>query len=125
MLTRARGAINFSESGFSLVGIQARAVGGDFRLDGGTHSVAAGSNEPSLTLRAQGTASAEGLRQARELGFLSRLAREANGSASYNAAMSLPSGDQRHCRSYHLCNAASTATELHCQHTIGLMNVCS
>jgi hypothetical protein len=48
-----------------------------------------------------------------------------NCTASYNAAMSLPSGDQRHCRSYHLCIAASTATELHCQHTIGLMNVCS
>jgi len=48
-----------------------------------------------------------------------------NCTASYNAAMSLPSGDQRHCRSYHLCNAANTATELHCQHAIGLMNVCS
>ena len=48
-----------------------------------------------------------------------------NCTASYNAAMSLSSGDQRHCRSYHLCNAANTATELHCQHTIGLMNVCS
>jgi hypothetical protein len=44
---------------------------------------------------------------------------------SYDAAMSLPSGDQRHCRSYHLCNAASTAAGVHCQHAIGLMNVCN
>ena len=92
MLARARGAINFNDMGFSLVGVQARALGGDLRLEGGSHSVPAGSNEPSLSLRAQGTATAEGLRQARELGFLSRLAREASGGSSYSAAMAVRRG---------------------------------
>ncbi|HEY8925833.1 MAG TPA: hypothetical protein VIU64_15705, partial [Polyangia bacterium] len=45
-------------------------------------------------------------------------------TASYNAAMTLASGDQRHCRSYHLCNASKEAPETHCQHAIGLGNLC-
>ena len=92
MLARARGVVNFNETGFSLAGMQARALGGDLRLEGGSQSVASGSHEPSLTLRAQGTASAEGLRQARELGFLSRLAKDASGSSGYHAVLGLRRG---------------------------------
>ncbi|MFC5496727.1 YhdP family protein [Caenimonas terrae] len=92
MLARARGVVNFSEAGFNIAGVQARALGGDLRLDGGSQSLAAGSNEPSLSLRVQGTASADGLRQARELGFLSRLARDTSGSAAYNAVLALRRG---------------------------------
>jgi uncharacterized protein (TIGR02099 family) len=92
LLARARGVVNFSETGFNLAGVQARALGGDLRLDGGSHNVAAGSSEPSLTLRVQGTASADGLRQARELGFLSRIARDASGSSGYNAVLALRRG---------------------------------
>jgi uncharacterized protein (TIGR02099 family) len=91
-LARSRGVVNFSETGFTLANVQARALGGDIRLDGGSRSVAAGSSEPSLTLRVQGTASADGLRQARELGFLSRLAKDASGSAAYNAVLALRRG---------------------------------
>jgi uncharacterized protein (TIGR02099 family) len=92
LLARARGVVNFNEAGFSLAGVQARALGGDVRLDGGSHTVAAGSSEPTLSLRAQGTASAEGLRQAHELGLLSRIASNASGSAGYNATLALRRG---------------------------------
>jgi uncharacterized protein (TIGR02099 family) len=92
MLARSRGVVSFSENGFSLAGMQARALGGDVRLDGGSRTVAAGSSEPTLSLRAQGTASAEGLRQAHELGVLSRIARDASGSAGYNATLALRRG---------------------------------
>ncbi len=92
LLARARGVVNFSETGFSVAGVQARALGGDLRLDGGSQSVAAGSSEPTMVLRVQGTASADGLRQARELGLLSRIARDASGSASYNATLALRRG---------------------------------
>jgi uncharacterized protein (TIGR02099 family) len=92
LLARSRGVVNFNEAGFSLAGLQARALGGDVRLDGGSHTVAAGSSEPTLSLRAQGTASAEGLRQAHELGLLSRIARDASGSASYIATLALRRG---------------------------------
>jgi uncharacterized protein (TIGR02099 family) len=92
MLARSRGVVSFSENGFSLAGMQARALGGDVRLDGGSRTVAAGSSEPTLSLRVQGTASAEGLRQAHELGVLSRIARDASGSAGYNATLALRRG---------------------------------
>ena len=45
-----------------------------------------------MQLRAQGTASADGLRQARELGFVSRLARNFSGSTAYNLALTFRRG---------------------------------
>ena len=35
LLARARGSVQFTETGFSLAGVQARALGGDVRIDGG------------------------------------------------------------------------------------------
>ncbi len=95
-LIRSRGVVNFSESGFSIVGGQARMLGGDVRLEGG--SVApSGSNgnrmTPSVLIRASGTASAEGLRQAKELGFAARLAQHATGSAAYTAVLGFRRGE--------------------------------
>jgi uncharacterized protein (TIGR02099 family) len=95
-LANARGTVAFSERGFSLAGAQARALGGDVRLEGGSRgmpgvAIPAGS-DATVFLRAQGTASAEGLRQARELGFLSRLARDASGSAAYNLTVAFRRG---------------------------------
>lgn len=91
LLTRARGTVQFSEKGFQLAGVQARALGGDVRLEGGTRAQPGG--EPAIVrLRAQGTATAEGLRQARELGFVSRLARDFSGSTGYQLALSFRRG---------------------------------
>ncbi len=92
LLSRARGVVTFTEAGFNVAGLQARALGGDVRLDGGSQAVAAGSTDAAVVVRAQGTASAEVLRQARELGFLSRIARDASGSAGYNAVLSVRRG---------------------------------
>ena len=97
-LTRARGSVNFSERGFNLVGVQARTLGGDMRLEGGTVPVNSALPaslrlaQPSVVLRAQGTASAEGLRQARELAFVARLAQQASGSAAYSAVLGFRHG---------------------------------
>jgi len=97
VLSRSRGAVTFSERGFALVGAQARALGGDVRLEGGTRSVPAasppGTNDATMLLRAQGTATAEGLRQAREMGFVSRLARDAAGSAAYTVTLAVRRGE--------------------------------
>lgn len=97
-LTRARGVIAFSETGFSVAGAQARALGGDVRIDGGlssqggAHSTTGPKTAAPQVLRMQGTATGEGLRQARELGFAARLAQYANGSAAYSATFGLRSG---------------------------------
>jgi uncharacterized protein (TIGR02099 family) len=91
VLARARGAVQFSDKGFQLAGVQARALGGDVRLEGGTRPGAPG--EPAIVqLRGQGTVTAEGLRQARELGFVSRLARDFSGATGYNLALAFRRG---------------------------------
>jgi uncharacterized protein (TIGR02099 family) len=91
LLTRARGAVTFSERGFQLANVQARALGGDVRLEGGTRLGVAG-EPPSVLLRAQGAVTAEGLRQAHELGFVARLARDFTGSTSYGLALAFRRG---------------------------------
>lgn len=91
MLSRARGAVQFSERGFQVAGVQAHALGGDVRIDGGMRPPAAG-EPPAVHLRAQGTVTAEGLRQARELGFVSRLARDFSGSTPYSLALAVRRG---------------------------------
>ncbi len=92
-LARARGTVSFSERGFTLAGVQARALGGDVRIEGGTR-VNPSATEPLATVRAQGTATAEGLRQSRELaGLAQRLARQAAGSTPYAVTVDLrPAG---------------------------------
>jgi uncharacterized protein (TIGR02099 family) len=90
-LARARGTVLFSEKGFQVVGAQARALGGDLRLEGGTRAGAAGEG-PLVQLRAQGVATADGLRQARELGFVARLARDFSGSTAYQLVLGFRRG---------------------------------
>lgn len=92
LLARARGVVTFTERGFALAGAQARALGGDVRIEGGSRPVAAGSPDAGVVLRAQGTATAEGLRQARELGFVSKLAAAATGAAPYSLTLAFRRG---------------------------------
>ncbi|MES2941217.1 MAG: YhdP family protein [Pseudomonadota bacterium] len=92
LLARAKGAVTFSERGFTLVGTQARALGGDVRIEGGMRPAAQPGGEPVTQIRAGGTATAEALRQARELGFVARLARDFSGGASYAMALNFRHG---------------------------------
>ena len=93
-LTRARGTVQFSESGFSLNNVQAQALGGPVRLEGGMRALPpnAPASESAVQLRAQGTATAEGLQQATQLGMLSQLARRASGSAPYTLTLGFRRG---------------------------------
>ncbi len=95
LLGKARGLVTFSESGFAITGAQARMLGGDLRLDGGTRAPPAGApagTETAVVLRAQGNFTAEGLRQAGELGFASRLGLHATGGAAYSAVLGVRRG---------------------------------
>ena len=91
VLNQTRGNLQFSESGFSLKGVQAQLLGGDAKLDGGLTFVAAEGQSP-LQLKITGDLTAEGLRQARELGFASRLAQRATGKSKYSATLGLHRG---------------------------------
>ncbi len=89
-LTRSRGVVNFSDHDFSIVGGQATMLGGEVRIEGGSVSAAAAArNGLAVLIRANGVVSAEGLRQARELGFVARLAQHASGSTAYAAVLGI------------------------------------
>lgn len=97
-LTRAKALVSFTETGFAISGGQARMLGGDVRLEGGTRAAQAGAARPAefpdatVVIRAQGTLSAEGLRQARGLDLVPRLGSRASGSAAYTASLGFRRG---------------------------------
>ena len=97
-LTRARGVVQFSDSGFTLKDVHAQALGGAVQLEGGLQVLPANAtpqaiaSTSALQMRGQGTASAEGLRQAPELGFLAQLAEHASGTAPYTLALTMRRG---------------------------------
>ena len=91
VLNRTRGNLQFSEQGFQLKAVQAQLLGGDATLEGGL-SFASGDDPSPLQLKIKGDLTAEGLRQARELGFVSRLAVRANGKSAYSATLGLRRG---------------------------------
>lgn len=88
LLSGARGRIDFSQRGFSIVGGGGRLLGGELALDGGL--------QPDGTMRftAQGTATAEGLRRSGDVGgvVLARLATAFSGQATYRAVLNLVNG---------------------------------
>ncbi|WP_259375470.1 YhdP family protein [Ideonella alba] len=77
LLRQARARIEFSDSGFSVSGGQAQALGGEARFE------ASSQPDGRVQVKVQGQASAEGLRQASELGALARLGQLASGSTPY------------------------------------------
>ncbi len=97
-LTHARGVVQFSDSGFSLKDVHAQALGGAVQLEGGLQVLPANAtaqtiaSTSALQMRGQGTASAEGLRQAHELGFLAQLAEHASGTTPYTLALTMRRG---------------------------------
>ncbi|HYW56968.1 MAG TPA: YhdP family protein [Polaromonas sp.] len=98
-LTRLKGVVNFSEKGFTIAGGQGRMLGGDLRLEGGSRAAgvrpAAGAPDmadASVVIRAQGTVSSEGLRQAKEIPLASRLASNASGTTAYSATLGFRGG---------------------------------
>ncbi len=92
LLGRARGVIGFSDAGFSIAGGQARVLGGDLKFEGGAQPPTSPGAEPALLFRGQGVVTAEGLRQARELEGMARLAENTSGSTAYNAVLAFRRG---------------------------------
>ena len=96
-LSRLKGLVTFTESGFTVPSAQARMLGGDVRFEGGMKPVirtaAPGfAGEADVIFRAQGTVTAEGIRLAKDLGLASRLGQSATGSTAYNATLGFRRG---------------------------------
>lgn len=86
-LGRARAVVSFSDTGFAVVGGQARMLGGDAKIDGGMADAVRG-----VQIKVQGVATAEGLRQATGLGAVAQIAHFASGSAAYTATVGVRQG---------------------------------
>lgn len=88
MLSGARGRIDFSQQGFSIVGGAGKLLGGDLTIDGGLQP------DGSMRFAAQGTMTAEGLRRSGEAGapVLARLATSLSGQTAYRVALNLVNG---------------------------------
>ncbi len=82
VLSQARGSVLFSETGFQLQGVQAKALGGDVRIEGGMKP-AADAATPQVQVRVDGVATAQGLRDAKEMSELSALAQHLQGQSRY------------------------------------------
>lgn len=101
LLAGLKGQASFSESGFAIARAQARVLGGDIRFEGGSRAPGrAGANpadkEESVSFRAQGTLTAEGLKQLKDSGqgssWLSRMAKNASGGTAYSATLGFRRG---------------------------------
>ncbi|MDR2154313.1 MAG: TIGR02099 family protein [Burkholderiaceae bacterium] len=88
-MTQAQGAVSFSDTGFTVHDVHARLLGGQARVSGGMQPE--GTAAPVL-LRASGTASAEGLREMISWAPLPAIARQASGSAAYEARIDWHAG---------------------------------
>jgi uncharacterized protein (TIGR02099 family) len=93
-LTQVRGQLAFTETGFSTKNIQARALGGELRMQGGLawgpHPQ--GATKANDTLRIQGTLQAAALQQLQDSMPMARLAQYASGSTPYTAVVGLRGG---------------------------------
>ena len=85
-LQDARGAVHFSEKGFTLQEVQAQALGGNVRLNGGLQ---VGKGPAVLDIRARGRATAEGLRADAFLAPVAQVALHASGATDYEVQVGL------------------------------------
>ena len=88
---KARGTVNYSESGMSVNGVRMRLLGGDAKLDGALRFVDNYTDGPTR-LSLQGNITSDALRQAPELSGLSAFTSFMNGSANYVATLGLRQG---------------------------------
>jgi uncharacterized protein (TIGR02099 family) len=103
LLSRLKGSLAFTENSFRVSNAQARMLGGEIRFDGGmrastgtvssSRTNAAEPIEAPILFRGQGNITAEGLQQARELGWLTTLASQASGSTAYSASLGFRRGN--------------------------------
>ncbi|MEN9843066.1 MAG: hypothetical protein RLZZ612_895 [Pseudomonadota bacterium] len=85
-LGRARGVVEFTQDGFFISQATARFLGGDLQFSGGMKSNSEGPMAyPSF--KGQGSATAEGLRQAGFLGWTASLAEYAQGQTPYTVQL--------------------------------------
>lgn len=95
VLARTKGVLTFDDKGFQLKDLKAKTLGGDVVLQGGLSFADAPTPhaKPAPTqLQITGQLTAEGLRLAKEMGFVSRLAANTSGRTNYQASVGIKRG---------------------------------
>ena len=85
LLAGAKGRVDFTQGSFSVVAASARVLGGELSFEGGSQG-------DTQRFSGQGTATAEALRNATELGSVSHLAASLSGQTSYRATLAFNGG---------------------------------
>ncbi len=96
VVSNATGVVAFSEHGFALQQLQGQALGGTAQFSGGmdVSTLAPGSDPNSaVDVRVSGTATAEGVLAAKELGRAVELAQFAQGQALYQLRIGMAHGE--------------------------------
>ncbi len=88
LLGATKGRVDMTEKGFAVIGGNAQVLGGELAFEGGSGTAA----DAVKRFTGQGTFSVEALRQASELGAVSRLATALTGQAAYRVALAFPRG---------------------------------
>jgi len=86
LLSNTRARIEFDRKSLTVSAGQARALGGDLTIEGGSQ------RDGSLRFTAQGVATAEALRRSPELGLAARLAQSASGQSAYRFQLGIKEG---------------------------------
>ena len=86
LLAGAKGRVDFTHKNFTISGASARLFGGELGFDGGLQP------DGSIRFSGQGTASAEGLRRATDLGQAARLAGALSGQTAYRMSLGFAQG---------------------------------
>ena len=86
-LNKVRGSLNFNEAGFTLSNFRARILGSEAKLEGGLKFVSDKTdfNNENSIIKIQGQISSDGLKQAKEIPIIAKLAKYINGQTSYFA----------------------------------------
>lgn len=92
LLEKAQGAVAFNEHGFTLDGTKAQFLGGTVQVTGGSTTPAKAGAAP-VQIRAQGSATAEGLRRMSGWGPVPELAAHMSGETQYEARLDFRAGE--------------------------------
>ena len=91
VLTQTKGALTFSQQGLDVKEMKAKTLGGEVTLRGGLNFADLPA-QATKQLQMVGQLSSDGLRQAKEMGFVARLAANVNGRAQYQATLGFKRG---------------------------------
>lgn len=92
LLSQSKGRVQFTHQGFTLQGVQAQALGGPVRIEGGMAPAINPAVPSPVRIQAQGMATVQGLQTLPQLQDAGALLQKASGSANYSLQLDIAQG---------------------------------